>query len=119
MSMTMVDVRLLRGQLEEYTHLAKLLQTGRSWQTDAMERKLTRLSEELAAQLWEISKFIEEISDPELRLIFTLRYFRGYTWPQVAAHLPTDLSGDGARMKHDRYIKKLGSKGFPFSQSSK
>ena len=48
---------------------------------------------------------ISELDDPELRLIFELRYFRGMRWREVAAHLPTDLSADAARMKHDRFMK--------------
>lgn len=104
--MKLADVRYLRRELEEYRRLAELLPDSGCWRTAAMERKLLRQAEKLAAQLWEITKIISEIEDQEIRLIFELRYFRGYTWAEVAKELPTRLSPNAARMKHDRYLKK-------------
>ena len=101
------DVRILRKELEEYQSLRALLPDCGSWRSDALEQKLRRTADRLAERLWEITKWIAEIPDGELRLIFELRYFRGYTWHQVASELPTYLSADGARMKHDRYLKKM------------
>lgn len=103
--MQLSDVRLLRRELEEYKELREVLPRAGSWQTAALERKLQRLADTLAAELWQITCFIAEIPDPELRLIFELRYFRGCSWREVAAGLPTLLSPDAARMKHDRYLK--------------
>ena len=101
------DVRCLRRELEECNALLEALpKDAATWRVSAMKRKLERLADRLAKELWEIAKLLEGIDDPELRLIFELRYFRGYTWNEVAAHLPTILSADGARMKHDRYLKK-------------
>ncbi len=101
------DVRCLRRELEECNALLNSFPQGTAtWRVAAMKRRLERIADRLAKELWEISKLIEAIDDPELRLIFELRYFRGYTWPEVSAHLPTILSADGARMKHDRYLKK-------------
>lgn len=105
--MRLCDVRLLRQEMEEYRQLAAFLPEKGNWQTSALQKKLRRTAEQLASELWEISCFIGEMEDPELRLIFELRYFRGYTWREVAAHLPTLLSADGARMKHDRYLKTV------------
>lgn len=105
--MKQCDVRVLRKEIEEYRQLQQLLAYGKSWRSDALERRIRRITEQLAEQLWEITKLIEGIEDPELRLIFELRYFRGASWKEVAQGLPTYLSADGARMKHDRYLKKL------------
>ena len=111
------DVRCLRRELEECNALlATLPQDAPGWETAALRRKLHRLTERLAAELWEITKIIEGIDDPELRLIFELRYFRGYTWHEVATHLPTIMSGDGARMKHDRYLHGKGAKTAPTAE---
>ena len=103
----MHDVRCLRAELEECTTLLRALPKGAAtWRVSALKKRLERTADRLAEELWEISKLIESIEEPELRLIFELRYFRGYTWNEVSAHLPTVLSADGARMKHDRYLKK-------------
>lgn len=100
------DVRILRKELEEYQALRDLLPDCGAWRSRALENRLRRTAERLAEQLWEITKLISEIPDPEIRLIFELRYFRGCSWQEVAKELPTCLSADGARMKHDRYLKK-------------
>ena len=100
------DVRVLRRELEEYQALLNALPDCGTWRTEALEKKLRRTADRLAEKLWEITKFITEIPDAELRLICELRYFRGCTWSEVAKKLPTYLSADGARMKHDRYLKK-------------
>ena len=104
--MELYDVRILRREWEEYHHLAEMLPHCETVFARALEQKLRRQSEKLAEILWKIAKFIEGIEDPELRLIFELRYFRGLDWQRVAAGLPTMLSADGARMKHHRYLKK-------------
>ncbi len=100
------DVRYLRGELEEYQALLSCLPTAGTWRVSALEKKLQKTADRLAGELWEISKEIAEIPDPELRLIFEMRYFRGYTWSEVAGNLPTALSADGARMKHNRWLDK-------------
>ncbi len=104
------DVRVLRRELAEYEELKKILNEGSGWRSAALQRKIQGLADRVAEQLWEITKLIAEMEDPELRLIFELRYFRGCTWPEVAKKLPTLLSPDGARMKHDRYLKKYRMK---------
>ena len=104
--MKLSDVRILRREIEEYRKLQECLPRAGTWRAEALERKLQRFSACLAEELWVITKLIVEIPDEELRLIFELRYFRGYSWEEVAKALPTYLSPDGARMKHDRYLKK-------------
>lgn len=108
--MELCDVRFLRRELEEYRLLLEQLPTAGTWQTAALERKLQRTADRLAAELWGVTCFIADIPDTELRLIFELRYFRGCSWPEVATGLPTALSPDGARMKHDRYLKAKSRK---------
>ena len=107
--MQVAQIRYLRRELEEYRLLAEAIPKDCGWQAQVFRQKQQKAAERLAAELWEISKFISEIEDPELRLIFQLRYFQGYPWARVAEELPTTLSADGARMKHDRYLKKYQS----------
>ncbi len=114
--MKLADVRVLRCEIEEYRQLLALLPghcrpggctiLSAGWKAEALERRLQRLTAQLAEELWEVTKLIAEIQEPELRLIFERRYFQGESWEQVASGLPTRLSPDGARMKHDRYLKK-------------
>lgn len=102
------DVRLLRRELEEYDCLlARLPEEQDQWKAAAWEKKLQRHAAILADKLWEVTKLIAAIPDEELRLIFELRYFRGYSWAEVAEGLPTHLSAGAARMKHDRYLQSL------------
>ncbi len=104
--MRLYDVRYLRQELEEYEQLLEQLPDSGSWKTAALEQKVQRMADRIAEELWEIACYIAKIPDPELRLIFELRYFKGFSWSQVAESLPTVLSSDGVRMKHDRYLKK-------------
>ncbi len=108
--MRLADVRYLRRELEEYRALAATLPSNGCWHTAALEKKLLRQADHLAASLWEITKFISSTEDAELRLIMELRYFRGYTWAQIAEELPAKMSASAVRMKHDRYLKKMQAK---------
>lgn len=107
--MKLSDVRFLRRELEEYRALQRCLQRAGGWREAAITRRIEALSARLAEELWGVTRLIADIPETELRLIFELRYFRGLTWEEVAAELPTRLSPDGARMKHDRYLKKYRS----------
>ena len=107
--MSPCDIRCLRREIEEYRLLLDQLPPGGSWRTAALEKRLRRIADRLAEELWEISKWIADIPDPELRLIFELRWFRGFSWAEVAENLPTALSADGARMKYSRYLKSKKS----------
>lgn len=108
-SMRPCDIKLIRRELEEYRSLQQCVALGRGWRERALEQKLARRTAALAEAVWQVTCALNAIPDPELRLIFELRYFRGLTWEEVAEELPTKLSPDGARMKHDRYIKKQRS----------
>lgn len=108
--MKLADVRYLKRELEEYTALRTALPRMGSLRSDFLDRHLSRRAEELAGEYQRIVRFIEGIPDPELRLIFELRYFRGESWQGVAKGLPVLLSADGARMKHDRYLRSVSSK---------
>ena len=122
--MQVSHVKYLRRELEECRLLLEQLPSECGWQCQAFRRRQQRAAERLASELWEISKFIEGMEDPELRLIFHLRYYKGYRWAEVARELPTALSADAARVKHDRYLKKYyshknaGSTGASSCQSS-
>lgn len=109
MTVQVSRIKYLRKELEEYRLLLDSFPEECGWQAKVFRQKQQKAADRLAAELWEISKVMEAIRDPELRLIFQLRYFRGYKWARVAEELPTTLSADGARMKHDRYLKKVQS----------
>ncbi len=112
--MTPRDVRYLRRELEECSALLESLPPGGNWKRAALKKRLQRTADQLAEILWEVSKQIAAISDPELRLIFELRWFRGFSWAEVARNLPTALSPDGARMKYHRYLSAKKSAGADF-----
>lgn len=104
--MQVAQIKYLRCELEEYRSLMACLDAGKSWQAQALRLRHQQAADALAEELWQLDGMIAAIEDPELRLIFELRYFRGYTWGQVVSVLPTKLSADGARMKHDRFLQK-------------
>ncbi len=106
--MKLCDVRILRREMEECRRLEKELPFCQSIEARALAKNLRRRCEELAVWLWEIAQFIEKIEEPELRLIFEFRYFRGWSWRRIADELPTKLSADGVRMKHRRYLSDHG-----------
>lgn len=100
-----IDVRFLRMELEECRLLLSRLPEEGGWQAQAFRRRQIRAAEALAEQLWDYSKQLEEISDPELRLIFRLRHFEGLTWAQIAERLPAKLSAGAVRMKYNRHFQ--------------
>ncbi len=103
-----IDVRYLRRELEEYRRLAELMPEG-GWRTAALEKRIQRQADQLAEYLWQITKELAKIEDPELRLICELRHFRGYSWAEVADALPVKISPSAARMKYTRYQQKQAS----------
>ena len=107
--MQAAHIKYLRRELEEYRSLMQCLDAGESWQAQVLRLRHRQTADALAAQLWEASRMIERIEDTELRLILELRYFRGYTWQQIACSLPVRLSADGVRVKHDRFMRKYYS----------
>lgn len=102
--MKLCDARLIKRELEECRRLEQSLPACRTACARALEKELLRRCDALAEVLWELAKFVEQIPDPELRLIFELRYFRGLGWVEIAEALPTKLTADGVRMKHRRYL---------------
>lgn len=51
----------------------------------------------------EIEKFIEEIEDSRIRLIFELRYIQGKSWVYISNKLGSS-NESYARKSHDRYL---------------
>ena len=108
--MKLCDLRLLRRELAEFQRLEAEWRGSTSLMSRRLEKHLHRRREELAAVLWELSKFIAEIGDPELRLIFELRYLRGLDWGAIAEELPTKMTPDSVRMKHNRHLAHHGGR---------
>ena len=53
-----------------------------------------------------LERYIADIPDSNLRMIFTLRFINGLSWVQLAFSIGGDCTADGARMACNRYIKK-------------
>lgn len=64
------------------------------------ERKASVLKE-----LKEMEWFISQITDSQMRLLFTLRYIDNLSWHQVAWKIGGNNTADSVRMVHNRYLK--------------
>lgn len=51
----------------------------------------------------EIETWVDEIEDPEIRLIMEMRYLWGYEWLEISSALGGSCEGY-ARKKHDRFL---------------
>ena len=56
-----------------------------------------------------LERYIENINDPETRLIFRLRHINGMTWGKIGAELY--MSHTSAFRKHERYLKQANNRG--------
>ncbi len=51
-----------------------------------------------------LERYIENIGDSEMRIMFTLRFVDGLSWHQVAAHMGKGYVGDSLKKKCYRYL---------------
>ena len=55
-----------------------------------------------------LERYIAGISDSPTRQIFTYRFVNGMSWWQVAARVGGNNTGDGVRMRVNRYLEETG-----------
>lgn len=106
------------GSEQDYPYLKRTITIrGLPFGLSAAERdicrpQLTELAQLLArykrayiALRYSLTEQIAEIPDSEMRVILTLRYIEGYTWPNVAAKIGGAATGDTVRMQCKRFLK--------------
>ena len=71
--MQVAHIKYLRCELEEYRSLLACLDSGKSWQAQALRLRHQQAADALAEELWQVTDMIAAIEDAELRLIFELR----------------------------------------------
>lgn len=75
-------------------------------------KKLEKFKNKLVQQEIEVEEFIQTIEKPELRTIFSKKYYDGMNWIQIAFEMnniykSNKFTEDSVRKKHDRYLKKF------------
>lgn len=55
-----------------------------------------------------LERYIADIPDGLTRQIFALRFVKGLSWWQVAARVGGNNTGDGVRMRVNRYLEETG-----------
>lgn len=55
-----------------------------------------------------LERYIADIPDSLTRQIFALRFVKGLSWWQVAARVGGNNTGDGVRMRVNRYLEETG-----------
>lgn len=58
-----------------------------------------------------LERYIADIPDSNLRMIFTLRFVEGLSWVRLAFRIGGNCTADGARMACNRYIRKTNGRG--------
>lgn len=71
-----------------------------------LHERLARRQRESMEELGRLYAFIDNIPDPELRLIFTCRYIDGMTWLRVAYRIG-HYDEQTPRKKHNAYLRRV------------
>jgi glutathionyl-hydroquinone reductase len=56
-------------------------------------------------ELNRLNRYIESVTDSQMRMILSLRYINGLSWEQVAASISSCISGESVRKAHDRFLE--------------
>ena len=72
-----------------------------------MEARQKYIEAEIAVQKEEVEKFVSEIEDNFLRVIFRLRFERGLSWRKVAHIVQGGNTEETVRAACYRYLRKL------------
>lgn len=56
-------------------------------------------------ELNRLNRYIGNIEDAEMKLIFSLRYLHGMSWREISKSIGTLGDGSTERKKHNRYLK--------------
>lgn len=57
-------------------------------------------------ELNRLNRYINSVSNSEMRLILSLRYINGLPWEQVAASISPYATSDSVRKAHDRFLRR-------------
>lgn len=55
-------------------------------------------------ELNRLNRYIESVTDSQMRMILSLRYINGLSWEQVAASISCCITGESVRKAHDRFL---------------
>lgn len=69
-----------------------------------LKERIRYLEAEIEAEELEVSRFIAEIPDEQLRVVFRLRFIRGLTWGEVAAVVGGRNTEEAVKASVYRYI---------------
>ena len=72
---------------------------------DDLTARTERLRGEIEGREESAAAFIGGIEDAQTRLIFRLRFMRGYSWKEIARTLGGGNTVSGVKMRYARYIK--------------
>ena len=72
---------------------------------DDLSSRAERLRGEIQCRESAAAAFIAGIEDTQTRLIFRLRFLRGYTWKQIARTIGGGNTVSGVKMRYARYME--------------
>lgn len=78
-----------------------------------LDADIDRLTARISAEAVMVESWISTVREPEIRLIFRLRYLRGLMWKEIAGILGINYSYESVRALAYRYLrnqKKVRSK---------
>lgn len=55
-------------------------------------------------ELNRLNRYVESVTDSQMRMILSLRYVNGLNWEQVAISISSCISGESIRKAHDRFL---------------
>lgn len=73
---------------------------------DDLSSRAERLRGEIQRREVSAAAFIRGIEDNQTRLIFRLRFMRGYTWKRIARTIGGGNTADSVRKMYSRYFEK-------------
>ena len=74
-------------------------------EVDDLSSRAERLRGEIQGREASAAAFINGIEDNQTRLIFRLRFLRGYTWKQIARTIGGGNTVSGVKMRYARYME--------------
>lgn len=75
--------------------------------TEQLTRIIKNRHQRLLIERLKIENFINDIKYPDIRLIVTLRYIKGFRWIEVSRHVYDYPGKDRARIRLERYLQKI------------
>ena len=75
-------------------------------EVDDLSSRAEHLRGEIQCREAAAAAFIQGIEDTQTRLIFRLRFLRGYTWKQIARIIRGNNTAESVRKMYSRYFEK-------------